>query len=310
MKLNIQIKNAYCLLLISLFTDMVNAQQDPQYTQYMYNTMTVNSAYAGSTGTLEAVLLHRSQWVGIEGAPETQAFTVHAPLSNERIGLGVSAVNDKLGPSNELYLDGNFSYTIPLGYEHKLAFGLKAGMRMLNVDWSKGRYRNPVDPILNENIDNQMKPSLGAGIYLHTDKWYVGFSVPNFIRNNYYDDIQEAVNRDRFHYFLIGGYVFDISDNLKFKPAFMVKAVSGAPLAYDLSANFLIHEKFTAGASYRYDDSVSALAGFQVTNSFFIGYAFDYTTSELNKYNDGSHEIILRFQMQKKSSQMKSPRFF
>jgi type IX secretion system PorP/SprF family membrane protein len=310
MKLNIKIKETYCVLLVSLFTGIVNAQQDPEYTQYMYNTMTVNAAYAGSAGSLEAILLHRSQWVGIDGAPETQAFAIHAPLSNERVGLGLSAVNDKLGPSNELYLDGNFSYTIPMAYDKKLAFGLKAGIRMLNVDWSKGRYNNPIDPILNQNISNNLKPSLGAGIYYYSDKWYIGASVPNFIRNDYYDDVQEAVNRDRFHYFFIGGYVFNISENLKFKPAFLVKAVSGAPLSTDLSANFLIHEKFTAGASYRLDDSVSALAGFQVSKSIFIGYAFDYTVTELNKYNDGSHEIILRFQMQKKTSQMKSPRFF
>lgn len=310
MKLNINIRNGYGFLLISLFTFVANAQQDPQYTQYMYNTMTVNSAYAGSTGTLEATLLHRSQWVGIEGAPETQAFTIHAPLSNERVGLGVSVVNDKLGPSNELYADGNFSYSIPLGYEAKLAFGIKGGVRMLNVDWTKGRYRNPIDPLLNQNINDQIKPSLGAGIYYYSDKFYVGASVPNFIRNDYYDDVQEAVNHDRFHYFIIGGYVFDISDNLKFKPAFMVKAVSGAPLTADVSANFLIQEKFTAGLSYRWDDSMSALAGFQINSSFFLGYAYDYSVTELNKYNNGSHEIILRFQLQKKTSQMKSPRFF
>ncbi len=310
MKLNIQIKNAYFLLLISIFTSVVNAQQDPQYTQYMYNTMTVNAAYAGSTGSLDAILLHRSQWLGIDGAPETQAFAIHSPLSNERVGLGFSAVNDKLGPSNELFVDGNFSYAIPLAYDKKLAFGLKAGMRMLNVDWTKGRYNNPIDPLLNQNINNQMKPSLGAGIYYYSDSWYFGASVPNFIRNDYYDDVEEAINHDRLHYFFIGGYVFNLSDNLKFKPAFLVKAVSGAPLSTDLSANFLIHDKFTAGASYRWDDSVSALAGFQLSNSIFIGYAFDYTVTELNKYNDGSHEIILRFQMQKKTSQMKSPRFF
>jgi len=310
MKQNIQFKKPYCLLLVCLFTIIANAQQDPEYTQYMYNTMTVNPAYAGSTGSLDATLLHRSQWVGIDGAPETQAFTIHTPMTNERVGLGLSAVNDKLGPSNELYLDGNFSYTIPLNYDQKLAFGLKAGIRMLNVDWSKGRYRDPVDVLLNENINNNIKPSLGAGIYYYTDKWYFGISVPNFIRNEYYDDTDEALNRDRFHYFFIGGYVITLSDNLKFKPAFLVKAVSGSPLSTDLSANFLIHEKFTAGASYRLDDSVSALAGFQVTNSLFIGYAYDYTVTQLNKYNDGSHEIIIRFQLQKKSSQMKSPRFF
>lgn len=306
MKLNIKV-TAIVLLFATISG---NAQQDPQYTQYMYNTLTVNPAYTGSTGSLEAVLLHRSQWTGIDGAPETQAFTIHTPLANEKVGLGLSAVRDKIGPSDELQLEGNFSYTLGLDYDKKLAFGLKAGMRMFNVDWTKGRYYDPMDALLNNNINNEIKPSLGAGVYYYTDKWYMGFSVPNFITGNYYDDIQESIDHNRLHYYLIGGYVFDLSDNLKFKPAVLAKAVSGAPITADVSANFLIQEKFTIGASYRYDDAVSALAGFQITNNFFIGYSYDYTVTDLNKYNDGSHEIIIRFQLQNKSSQIKSPRFF
>ena len=306
MKLNIKT----CYLLLGLvISSAVSAQQDPQYTQYMYNTMVVNPAYAGSTGSLEAVLLHRSQWVGIDGAPQTQSFTIHTPLANDKIGLGFSAVNDKLGPSNELYLDGNFSYTIALGYDHKLAFGLKAGARMLNVDWSKGRFYNPDDALLNNNINNRLKPSLGAGIYYYTDKWYVGASIPSFLRGDYYDDIQESVVYERLHYYLMGGYVFDFSDNFKFKPAILVKAVSGAPIVTDFSANFLI-QKLTVGASYRLDDSMSALVGLQISDSFFVGYSYDYSVTNLNKYNDGSHEIILRYQLQKRSSRIKSPRFF
>jgi type IX secretion system PorP/SprF family membrane protein len=303
------IKYIYSFLLASV-SIAVQAQQDPGYTQYMYNTLTVNSAYAGSTGALEATLLHRSQWIGIDGAPKTQAFTIHTPLANESVGLGFSAVNDKIGPSDELYLEGNFSYTIPVSYDKKLSFGIKAGARMLNVDWTKGRYYDPVDALLNNNINNQFKPSLGAGVLLHTDKWYVGASVPTFIKSNYYDDVQEAIDYNQLHYYFMGGYVFDFSDNLKFKPAFLVKAVSGAPLTADISANFLLQEKVTLGASYRLDDSVSVLAGFQLSNSFFVGYSYDYTVTDLNKYNDGSHEIILRFQLQKKVKQIKSPRFF
>jgi type IX secretion system PorP/SprF family membrane protein len=276
----------------------------------MYNTMAINPAYAGSTGTIEASLLHRSQWVGISGAPQTQSFSIHSPLRNEKVGLGLSVVNDKIGPSNELYLDGNFSYSIPLGYEKRLAFGLKAGMRMLNIDWSKGRYYDNNDVLLNQNIDNQMKLAVGAGIYYYTDKWYVGLSVPSFIRNDYYDDVQESIDYDRMHYFLMGGYVFDLNPNLKFKPAFLVKAVTGAPISADVSANFMIQEKFVIGGAYRTDDSVSILAGFQISPSFYLGYAFDYTVSELNKYNDGSHEIILRYQFVKNQSKIKSPRFF
>jgi type IX secretion system PorP/SprF family membrane protein len=306
MKLNIKIKLALCLCSLTA----INAQQNPEYTQYMYNTMTINSGYTGSTGSLDAVLLHRSQWVGIDGAPRTQSFTIHTPLANERVGLGLSIINDKLGPSSDLNMEGNFSYTIALGTAKKLAFGLKAGIRKLDVDWTKGRYHNPVDALLNENIDNEIKPSIGAGLYYYSDKWYLGASVPNFIRGNYYDDIQESVDIDRLHYYLIGGYVFDLPNDIKFKPAFLFKAVSGAPLYYNVSANFLFYDKLTLGVSYQLDDSISALAGFQITNEFYLGYSFDYTTTDLNKYNDGSHEIILRFQLQKKSRQIKSPRFF
>ncbi|MFH7015285.1 type IX secretion system membrane protein PorP/SprF [Flavobacterium sp. FlaQc-47] len=310
MKLYIKSLETYFILICSFTTFCASAQQDPEYTQYMYNTMSVNPAYAGSTGTLEATLLHRSQWVGIDGAPETQSFSIHSPLVNEMIGLGLSVVNDKIGPSNELYVDGNFSYSIPLGYEKRLAFGLKAGMRMLNVDWSKGRFYNNNDVLLNQNINNQMKLAVGAGIYYYTDKWYLGFSIPSFLENDYYDDVQESIDYDRLHYYLMGGYVFDLNPNLKFKPAFLVKAVSGAPLTADISANFMIAEKFVIGGSYRTDDSVSILAGFQLSRSFYIGYAFDYTVSDLNKYNDGTHEIILRYQFTQKESKIKSPRFF
>ncbi|MBS7232690.1 type IX secretion system membrane protein PorP/SprF [Flavobacterium psychroterrae] len=310
MKLYIKSLETYFILICSFTTFCASAQQDPEYTQYMYNTMSVNPAYAGSTGTLEATLLHRSQWVGIDGAPETQSFSIHSPLVNEMIGLGLSVVNDKIGPSNELYVDGNFSYSIPLGYEKRLAFGLKAGMRMLNVDWSKGRFYNNNDVLLNQNIDNQMKLAVGAGIYYYTDKWYLGFSIPSFLQNDYYDDVQESIDYDRLHYYLMGGYVFDLNPNLKFKPAFLVKAVSGAPLTADISANFMIAEKFVIGGSYRTDDSVSILAGFQISRSFYIGYAFDYTVSDLNKYNDGTHEIILRYQFTQRESKIKSPRFF
>ncbi|MFC4739171.1 type IX secretion system membrane protein PorP/SprF [Flavobacterium ponti] len=308
MKLNIKI---VCFLTVSIFaTTKMNAQQNPEYTQYMYNTMTVNPGYTGSAGTLEATLLHRSQWVGIDGAPSTQTLTIHSPLANEKVGLGLSVVNDKLGPSSEANIDGNFSYTLKFSNEKRLAFGVKAGIRKLDVDWTKGRFNDNNDVLLNSNISNEIKPSVGAGVYYYAKKWYAGVSVPNFVKGNYYDDVQESIEIDRLHYYLITGYVFDISDGLKFKPAFLGKLVSGAPLYYNLSLNFLIQEKLTLGASYQFDDSASALAGFQITNSLYIGYAYDYTVTDLNKYNDGTHEIILRFQLQKKSSQIKSPRFY
>ncbi|RYZ82157.1 MAG: type IX secretion system membrane protein PorP/SprF, partial [Proteobacteria bacterium] len=164
--------------------------------------------------------------------------------------------------------------------------------------------------LLNQNIDNKFIPQVGAGAFLYRENWYVGLSVPNFIRSDYYDDIQESVDVDRLHYYLTAGYVLDISDNLKFKPAVLGRVVSGAPVEFDVSANFMFMEKFVLGAAYRFDDSVSGLAGFQISRDFFIGYSYDYTTSDLTKYNDGTHEILIRFQMNKKTSQIKSPRFF
>lgn len=309
MKITSTILNRYFLICIILTAISVKAQQEPQYTQYMYNTLTVNPGYTGSPGFLEATLQHRSQWVGIDGAPTTQAFTIHSPV-NDKIGLGFSAVNDKIGPSEEVYIDGNFSYTIPVSFNSKIAFGLKAGVKVLNIDWSKGTYYQGGDPLLNANINNELSPSVGAGIYYYSDKWYAGLSVPNFIRSDYYDDIKESEVSDRLHYYVIGGYVFDLSDNLKFKPAFMAKIVSGAPITADLSANFLLQERLTLGAAYRFDDSVSALVGFQITKDFFVGYSYDYSVTELNKYNDGSHEIIVRFQLMPKATRIKSPRFF
>jgi type IX secretion system PorP/SprF family membrane protein len=301
----------YCALLLLAATS-VWAQQEPQYTQYMYNTLTVNPGYTGSVGWLEATLQHRSQWVGIDGAPTTQAFTVHSPYSqdHENIGIGLSVVNDNLGPSNEVYADGNFSYSIKFGAESNLAFGLKAGVRMLNIDWSKGRYYQEGDPLLNNNINNKINPNIGAGLYYYTDRWYAGVSVPNFIQNDYYDDVEESVMADRLHYFVMAGYVFDLSDNIKFKPAVLGKIVSGAPIIVDASANFMFQETVTLGASYRWDDSVSALAGIQISRNIFAGYSYDYSVTELNKYNSGSHEVILRFTLQPKQSRIKSPRFF
>jgi type IX secretion system PorP/SprF family membrane protein len=298
------------LILITAGCWHASAQRDPQYTQYMYNTLTVNPAYAGSTGNVEGTLQHRTQWVGIDGAPQTQAFTIHSPMLHERVGLGITAVNDRVGPSDELFLNGNFSYAVPFGDGSKLAFGLRAGARMLNIDWSRGRYYQEGDPLLNNNINNRINATIGSGIYYYTDKWYAGVSVPNFLRNNYYDDIQESTVSDRLHYYVMGGYVFDLTDDLNFKPAVLGKIVSGSPITVDASANFLIQETVTLGASYRWDDSVSALAGFQVTKSIFVGYSYDYSVTELNKYNDGSHEIILRFQLVPTGSRIKSPRFF
>lgn len=309
-KINTTLSKLIIGLALVFLPKQITAQQSPEYTQYMYNTMMVNPGYTGSTGALEANLLLRKQWVGLDGAPQTGTLGVHSPVGSKKVSLGLNVISDKLGPSNENTLAGNVSYTLDLGVQTKLVFGLKAGIRVLNIDWSKGRFYDSNDVLLNSNINNKMMGLMGSGVYLYSEKWYAGVSVPNFLRYDYYDDIQESVVSDKLHYYFIGGYVFDLSESIKFKPSVLVKAVGGAPLSTDISANFLLQEKVTLGASYRWDDSVSALAGVQFLKDFFLGYSFDYTVTELNKYNDGTHEIILRYQLPQKTSTIKSPRFF
>jgi type IX secretion system PorP/SprF family membrane protein len=296
------------LVFIALFSIKTIAQQDPQYTQYMYNTMSVNPGYAGQRDVLSATALYRTQWVGIDGAPKTITFGIHSPLRNNRLGLGLNVVSDQLGPAKETSVDANFSYTIPFSDDKtKLSFGIKGGFHLLDTDWSKGIYQNP-DNAFNNNV-NLLSPTLGAGMYLHSSNWYLGLAIPNFITTNHYDDFEESIAVERLHYFLIAGYVFDLSENTKLKPAALVKAVSGAPMIADLSLNALINDTFTLGVSYRWDDSFSGLAGFQVSDNLYVGYAYDLTSTNLNNYNSGTHEIMLRFEL-RSAGKILSPRFF
>lgn len=295
-------------ILCTLFTNLKgNAQQDPQFTQYMYNTLSVNSAYAGSRGYFNVVGIHRSQWVGIDGAPRTQTLTLDSPIG-KKIGLGLSIINDRIGPSDEQYIDLNFSYTIRASQTHKLSFGVKGGGRLFSIDWSRGQSQNP--DVLLQNIDNKILPTVGAGLYLHSEKSYIGISVPNFFTDQHFDDIQNSVAAERLHFFLIAGLVFDLNNNVKFKPATLVKHVVGAPLIVDISANFMFQERVRLGLSYRWDDSISGLAGLQITPGLLVGYAYDYTTTELQRFTTGSHEVMIRFELKTQEQRLKSPRFF
>lgn len=306
-KMNIKQKIVLVIVLIS-GVYVSHAQQDPQYTQYMYNTMSVNSAYVGSRGHMSITALHRSQWVGLDGAPTTQTLSIDSPVG-KNVGLGFSFVNDRLGPSDEFYLDANFSYTIRLSNDKRLSFGVKGGGRLLNIDWSRGLYESD-EGVFQQNIENKFLPTIGAGIYLHSDNSYIGLSVPNFLTSEHYDGIQNAVSAERLHFFLIGGRVFDLNERTKLMPAFLGKFVSGAPIIVDLSANFMFNDFLRLGVAYRWDDAVSGLIGLQISPKLLISYSYDFTTTELRDFNNGSHDILLRFELRSKEKQLKSPRFF
>ncbi len=298
------------LLALVSFTS-AHAQQDPQYTNYMYNTININPAYAGSRGALSIFGLHRSQWVGLEGAPTTNSFSVNTPIADSKVGLGVSFVNDALGVMDENTLSVDFSYTLDLNSRgSKLSFGLKGSANLLNVAYSDLNKYNPNDPQILNDVQNEFTPNIGAGIYWHTDKSYVGFSVPSFLESTRYNNNIQSTMQQKMHYYLMGGHVFEINPMLKFKPAFLLKAVEGAPLQADITGNFLISEKFTIGGAYRWDAAWSALVGFQVTDGMFIGYSYDSDIKALRNYNNGSHEIFVRFELFNKYRRVNSPRFF
>lgn len=300
---------AICVMGLGFSTEGL-AQQDSQFTQYMYNTANINPAYAGQRKALSVFGLHRAQWIGLDGAPETNTFAAHTPIENSRIGLGLSFINDRIGPVDDNSISVDVSYTVPLSESFDLSFGLKGTANLLNVDYTKLNIYDPTDVGFQNNIDNRFSPNIGAGIYVHSEKSYVGLSIPNFLETKHFDNEDYSAARERMHYYLIGGHVFDLSENLKFKPSALLKMVSGAPLQADISGNFLIHERFTIGAAYRWSGAFSGMAGFQITDGLFIGYAYDAETTKLANYNSGSHEIFLRFELFGKQDKITSPRFF
>ena len=299
--------NIIAIVLFSSYSAM--SQQLPQFTQYMYNTISINPAYAGSRETLSLVGLHRSQWIGLDGGPTTQTFSIHAPMRNEKVGLGLSFINDELGFENFTYIYADFSYTINLSAKTKLAFGLKGGFTSYSID-QELRTANPNDPAI-YGIEDRWSPNIGAGVLLHTNRWYLGMSAPRILNTDYHGSEDHQALERVSHYFT-GGYVFDMSKTVKFKPAFMVKATNGAPLSYDLTANFLFNEKLWLGAAYRINESTGALGAlidFQVSKQIRIGYAYEHPISDIRPFANGTHEILLMFEVFK-SKRVKSPRYF
>lgn len=290
------------LLLILGFTSY--GQQDPQYSQYTYNMNVINPAYSGSKGVLSLGILGRMQWVGIEGSPKTLTLSGHGPIGKS-VGIGAALVSDKIGPVNETNFYADLSYTIVTSEESRLAFGIKAGFTSLQVAALEAINSDP----LNIPID-KTSPNFGAGIFYYTQRFYAGFSAPNFLETRYLEKSGGIVSTasEKTHFFFTSGFVFDIYDNLKMKPSTMLRATHGAPLSVDLSANLLWEEKFEFGFSYRFDKSFSAMLGFVINNSLRIGYTFDKNISGFGETNSGAHEIMLLIDFNK--MKLKSPRFF
>ena len=300
------------ILVLLMIPMMASAQQDPQFTHYMYNTIYVNPAYAGSRDALTVGLLHRNQWIGLDGAPTSQTFYLHTPLRNKSLNVGFSAVNDRIGPITQTMFYGDFAYRFNLTENIRWSFGLKGGVKLFQPRISDLNTTQPDDPNITGNgLENSVLPNIGFGTYLNSDKWYVGIGIPKMIESNIptVDGDTRDVT-DKRHYFFIGGLILPVSNSIKLKPTTQFKVVENAPSSLDVTVEALFNDRFSIGVAHRIQDSFSVLAGFNVNEQFRAGVSWDFTTSELNQVNNGSLEFMLMYDFLFKDSKLKSPRYF
>ena len=289
------------------------AQQDVQFTQYMFNTNAVNPAYTGSRGAISSVALFRTQWVGFEGAPKTQSVNVNSPFLNDKLGIGLTVLNEKIGPLKQTGIFTDFAYRIKFE-KSTLALGLKAGADVFQAGFSNLNVINSGDNQFQTNVSSRLLPNLGFGVYYTAEKYYLGFSTPKLVQNNL--DVKNGSSQvsqigvHKLHYYFIGGFVQDINPFIKFKPTTQIKLTYGAPVSIDANASFLFYDKLWLGAMYRFGDAIGLLVQFQFNAQLRAGYSYDYTTSKLNKFNNGTHEIMLGYDLSFAKEKIRSPRFF
>lgn len=297
------------LVVLLGYSSATVAQQDPQYTQYMYNQAVINPAYAGSKDALSIVSLYRNQWTGFDGAPKTLTLSGHSPIG-ERVGLGLSFISDQHGPVKENNIYADFSYTINVGEVSKLALGLKAGVTLHDIALNSGvTTAIPGDPLFAQDA-SKTNPNAGLGAFFYSEKYYVGLSMPNILNSVHLDENGRSYGSEVQHYFLTAGYVFQLTESTKFKPSFLVKSSFDAPVSFDVNANFLFYDKFEIGASYRNTDSFSGLVGFAFSKSIRLGYAYDHIMSDIQNAASSSHEVFLQFDLNFAKKVSRSPRFF
>ena len=308
----------YSLLVVLLWVSLTSfAQQDPMFTQYMFNTLAVNPAYAGNRERLSITALGRVQWVGIEGAPTTQTITIDSPIPFYNIGVGLNVVNDQIGVFRNLHINGYYSYTIQFkkNKPYKLSLGLQAGFTQLGIDLLS--VQHSADPFFyDQTFGNNIRrflPNFGAGIFYHSKRFYVGLSAPKLINHNIGNataNTQAIAARQYRHYFLMAGYVFDVGTDIKLKPSTLLKYVEGSPLELDINANIWFFDLLGFGLSYRTGDSIDGMIEIMPSRALKIGYAYDWTLTELNRYNSGSHEIMLRYEWGFGNTKILTPRYF
>ena len=304
-------KKLILILFALIIAQEITAQQDPQYTQYMYNMNIINPAYAGISEGLSIGALYRSQWVGLDGGPETFTFNIHSPVGKQ-LALGLSVISDKIGPVEETNAYVDVSYTIPVGMETRLAFGVKGGFTFHDIAIAESQIAlvDPGDPFFAQAI-NETTPNIGAGVYFYKpNKYYISASVPNILNGVHLDANGAKIGSETEHFFAAAGYVFDLSDSFKLKPHALLKYATDAPISYDLNANLFMYDLVEVGVGYRLDDSFSGMVNFQVMDNLRIGYAYDAIQSDLDIVTNSSHEVFINFDFNFSSKVSRSPRYF
>ena len=299
MKFKLNISKVLGILLILFVSNVSRGQQDPMYTQYNFNTQTINPAYAGTWESMGFVVLGRHQWVGMEGAPKTLTFSMQTNTKNENVGLGFNIISDQIGREKHLSMFGDYSYRVKLDYKTFLRFGLKYGFSSYQNNLSAyQQYPGEIDPFSQGEIDVKMMPNIGIGAFLYSENYYIGLSIPKMVENSFGNNYNNySVQAEMRHFFLIAGYVFDLSENLKFKPTFLTKATIGAPVEFDFTANFLLGDKVWLGAMYRTGDSFGFIAQWIFDKKLRIGYGIDFTTTALQQFHDGTHEVMVSYEI-------------
>lgn len=310
-------KKLWIILGMMLLGSASFAQQDAMYSQYMFNPLSVNPAYAGSRGTISGLLLMRRQWLGIPGAPATETFQFHMPTPNKRYGFGINVINDHISYLSQTWVNASYAFRIPVG-PGTMALGLQGSVNNYRINWDRAELIDPLDPIPATYGRQLLLPNAGTGLWYNTDRWYAGISIPHLLINSL--DSNEpgisivAGNTNlallKRHVFIMGGYVFDLGTELKFKPSILYKYVQAAPMEVDLNASFMYRDRFVMGGSYRSGDGIVLMAQYLLDSRLRIGYAYDYPFTDLGRYTSGTHEVLVGFDFKYKKEATISPRFF
>lgn len=304
----------FIILIGFMATMFAFGQQDPMFTHYMYNTLSVNPAYAGSREALTVTLLHRNQWVSFPGAPKTNTMTLHSPVFNENVGLGLSLTHDVIGPTKFTSMYGDFAFRVKLTKKSNLTFGLKAGVDLLSANLPFLQIQDPNDPAFLNSFKNKALPNFGFGLfYTYKNRFYAGLSIPRMLQHKFVGEntlISSGILKG--HYYFITGASLKLSNFVEFKPSALVKMTVGAPVELDVTALFEFYKRINFGLMYRTGDAFGALVGIYIFDRLLLGYSYDFSlTNTTLKYNGGSHEIMLRYDFIFSSShRIKSPRYF